>query len=77
MGKNQEALDYLQKSYNKASEMPKENAAENAAHLGEVLWAMGKQNQATELFKKALHDYPDNELVKSAVKQFAPGLLKK
>ena len=77
MGKNQEALDYLQKSYTKASEMSAENAAENMAHLGEVLGAMGKQTQATELFKKALHDYPDSEPVKKAAKQFAPGLLKK
>ncbi|MGD0958252.1 MAG: tetratricopeptide repeat protein [Methylomonas sp.] len=77
MGNNQEALDYLQKSHAKASDMTEVNAAGNIAHLGEVLWATGKQKQATELFNKASHDYPDNELVKKASKQFAPGLSKK
>lgn len=71
MGNNQEALDNLQKAYTKASEMSKNDAAENTTHLGEVFWAIGNQNQATELFKKALHDYPDSELVKKAAIQFA------
>jgi tetratricopeptide (TPR) repeat protein len=77
MGKNQEALDYLQKSYAKKDELSPENIPEVSAHLGEVLWKTGKQKQATELFKKTLRDYPESKIVKETVKRFAPGLLKK
>jgi WD40 repeat protein len=77
MGKNQEALDYLQKSHAKKDQLSPEAIAEGSAHLGEVLWKTGKQNQAMELFKNALHDYPESEIVKKTVKQFAPGLLKR
>ncbi len=77
MDKNQEALDYLQKSHAKKNELSPEAYAEGSAHLGEVLWKTGQQNQATELFEKTLHDYPDSEIVKKTAKQFAPELVKK
>ncbi len=45
---------------------------EIAAHLGEVLWAMGKKQQARELLEDALKRKPDDALLKQTVKRLAP-----
>jgi len=37
--------------------------AEVAAHLGEVLWMMGEQTEALEIWRKALEQQPDSEHV--------------
>jgi tetratricopeptide (TPR) repeat protein len=55
LGNNEKALGYLQKAYDKQQEH------EIAAHLAEVLWALGKKDEAKKLFNKALKDAPDNE----------------
>lgn len=77
IGNNQEALDYLQKSLAKKDKLLPGGIAETTAHLGEVLAKTGKQNEARKLLKNALRDYPDNQLILGAVKQFAPDLLQK
>jgi tetratricopeptide (TPR) repeat protein len=73
MGKHSESIEYLRKAYANinVSEFP-DAAAETAAHLGEVLWISGNKDEAKAVFEKALQDFPENEKVKKAVKQFLP-----
>ena len=33
------------------------------AHLGEVLWAMGREDDAREMWQKGLVDMPDSEVI--------------
>ncbi|UVJ44792.1 tetratricopeptide repeat protein [Pseudomonas sp. LS1212] len=40
---------------------------EVAAHLGEVLWANGKQREARKVWSKALKDQPDSPILRSTV----------
>lgn len=46
--------------------------AEIAAHLGEVLWAAGRQDEAKKVWAAALKDNPANELLLATVKKFSP-----
>jgi tetratricopeptide (TPR) repeat protein len=55
LGNNEKALDYLQQAYEKQPEN------EIAAHLAEVLWALGRKDEAKKLFNKAIKDAPDDE----------------
>ena len=54
-GKLPEALDYLRRAYDKQRE------AEIAAHLAEVLWLSGKQDEAKAVFKEAFEKTPDDD----------------
>jgi tetratricopeptide (TPR) repeat protein len=54
-GKSEQALRYLEQAYAKQ----KEN--EIAAHLAEVLWAVGRKDEAKKLFDKAFKAAPDDE----------------
>ncbi len=49
------ALDYLQRAYAKQQEN------EIAAHLAEVLWVLGKKDEANKLFKEAIENAPMDE----------------
>ncbi len=69
LGRNQEALGYLQRSYDLRPD------AEIAAHLGEVLWVLGRQEEAQKLWTNALREHAKNELLKSTVKRLAPVIL--
>ncbi|MNP43370.1 Tetratricopeptide repeat protein [compost metagenome] len=40
---------------------------EVAAHLGEVLWAQGKQREARKVWSNALKDQPDSPILRSTV----------
>jgi tetratricopeptide (TPR) repeat protein len=40
---------------------------EVAAHLGEVLWANGKQREAKKVWAKALQDQPDSPILRSTL----------
>jgi tetratricopeptide (TPR) repeat protein len=55
LGNNEKALDYLLQAYEKQPEN------EIAAHLAEVLWALGRKDEAKKLFNKAIKDAPDDE----------------
>jgi len=55
LGNNVKALEYLQQAYQKQQEN------EIAAHLAEVLWVLGRKDEARELFNKAIKDAPDDE----------------
>ena len=48
---------------------------EVAAHLGEVLWQAGSEARAREIWLKALQDEPDNDVLRAALKRFAPDAL--
>jgi len=55
LGNNEKALEYLQRAYEKQQEN------EIAAHLAEVLWALGRKDEARELFNKAIKAAPEDE----------------
>jgi tetratricopeptide (TPR) repeat protein len=55
LGNTEKALGYLQQAYEKQQEN------EIAAHLAEVLWALGRKDEAKKLFNKAIKDAPDDE----------------
>ncbi|WP_245549400.1 tetratricopeptide repeat protein [Methylomicrobium album] len=54
-GKTEQALRYLEQAYAKQ----KEN--EIAAHLAEVLWVLGRKEDAKKLFDRAFKETPDDE----------------
>lgn len=55
LGNYEKALSYLQQAYEKLPEN------EIAAHLAEVLWVLGRKDEAEKLFNKAIKDSPDDE----------------
>ncbi|HEY3700446.1 MAG TPA: tetratricopeptide repeat protein [Spongiibacteraceae bacterium] len=69
LGNIQSARDWLEKAY---AAFPD---PEVAAHLGEVLWQAGNEKRAREIWSKALQETPDNELVRAALKRYAPDAL--
>lgn len=66
MGKLDMAVDYLRKAYTAQAD------PDIAAHLGEVLWKQGKQNEAKEVWQSALREHPENESLLSTTKKFLP-----
>ena len=60
-----EARSKLQKAYDMTGD------AEIAAHLGEVMWAMGDRETATSLWNKARKDEPDNKVLKETMLRLA------
>ncbi|WP_029919647.1 tetratricopeptide repeat protein [Nevskia soli] len=62
-GRPQDALPLLQKAY---SEFPD---SEVAAHLGEVLWAVGSKDQAHSLLTQASKADPDNAQLRDTLKR--------
>lgn len=66
LGNLDEARKYLK------SALDKRNDAEIAAHLGEVLWMLGDKAGAESVWKRALQDTPDNELLMGTIKKFKP-----
>lgn len=64
MGNHKEALDFLQRAYARRPD------PEIAAHLGEVMWAKGKKSEAEQLWRSALLEHGDNELLQETVKRF-------
>ena len=60
MGREAEALSYLEQANALMSD------PEISAHLGEVLWASGEQDQARALFDRALQEFPQNAVLQAA-----------
>jgi tetratricopeptide (TPR) repeat protein len=54
LGNYQKSLDYLRQAYELSAD------AEIAAHLTEVLWASGHQDEAREIWRKAVEEDPDS-----------------
>ncbi len=69
LGKNEDALGHLKRAYELRPE------AEIAAHLGEVLWVLGHQDEAGKLWAESLREHPKNEVLQNTVKRLAPAIL--
>lgn len=65
-GDLQGALAPLQRAYGMRPD------PEIAAHLGEVLWSMGKRDDAQKLWSDAARANPQNEVLANAIKKFIP-----
>jgi Flp pilus assembly protein TadD len=57
--RNEEALPYLQRAHERAAD------PEISLHLGEVLWALGRNDEARKTWEDALARAPDNEPLKA------------
>jgi Flp pilus assembly protein TadD len=65
-GELPEALSYLERSYGKQED------PEIAAHLGEVLWTMGRQDDARRLLSDAQKKFPSNAVLSETVRRLIP-----
>ena len=65
-GDLQGALVPLQRAYGMRPD------PEIAAHLGEVLWSIGKRDDAQKLWRDAAQANPQNEVLANAIKKFIP-----
>lgn len=61
LGRFEEALTNLRRAY---AVFPD---AEVASHVGEVLWMMGREQEAVEVWRGALENQPDSDLIKEVV----------
>lgn len=66
LGRHQEALDYLQRAF------AAQEDAEIAAHLAEVLAALGREEEAREIWQKGAGLDPDNRAIQRLREQFGP-----
>lgn len=64
MGRSQEGLDFLQRAYDQRPD------PEIAAHLGEVLWAVGQRESAIKIWYDTLKAHPNNEVLQGTIKRF-------
>lgn len=58
------ALDYLQRAYDLYPD------TEIAAHLGEVLWQLGRQQQAIAVWREAFARDPDHDVLNETIARF-------
>jgi tetratricopeptide (TPR) repeat protein len=63
MGKTKDALDWLQRAFAARPD------AEIAAHLGEVLWALGRREEAERVLQDAAKKDPGNEALANTLKR--------
>ena len=68
LGEYEVALDYLQRAY-RAFPDP-----EVAAHLGEVLWVMGRDSAAVAIWSRALGDSPDHKILLETIQRLGVNL---
>ncbi|CAM3755762.1 tetratricopeptide repeat protein [Parendozoicomonas haliclonae] len=68
LGNYPEAEQYLRRAYSLFKE-DDAGIAEVAAHLGEVLWVQGKQDEARAVWNKALEYQSDDEILKSTIER--------
>ena len=66
LGETQVALDFLRKAYDAFDDQ------EIAAHLGEVLWVTGQQEEAAIIWRNALEKAPDSQVIKDVMRRFLP-----
>ncbi|MGZ5576564.1 MAG: tetratricopeptide repeat protein [Methylobacter sp.] len=67
LGRFELALDYLERAYAKQEE------GEIAAHLAEVLWALGRKEDARRIFNKAIKKSPEDEYLLGFQKRLLSG----
>ncbi len=63
-GKSAEALDYLERAYDIDGD------PEIAAHLGEVLWSLGRDGEANIVWALALQSYPRHQVLLETIERF-------
>ena len=68
LGNLDAALRYLQKAYKDRAD------AEIAAHLGEVLWKMKRQDEALKIWREGLNTAPNNETLQETLQRLKPAL---
>ncbi len=66
LGRLDEALEYLRRAAALSDDV------EVAAHLGEVLWVAGRQEEAREVWDNALEHTPDDQRLLEVIKRFVP-----
>ena len=69
MGRTSESLDYLHRAYAMRPD------ADIAAHLGEVLWSSGQQDEARKVWTDALKENAQNPALQATVKRLSPVIL--
>jgi tetratricopeptide (TPR) repeat protein len=69
MGNTAEAVKTLRRAFALRQD------AEVGAHLGEVLWADGKRDEAQKIWSDLLKGHPANETLRGTLKRLAPSLL--
>jgi len=69
MGRTREAIVQLRRAFELRPE------GEVGAHLGEVLWADGKRDEAQKIWSNLLKETPVGDTLKDTVKRLAPSLL--
>ena len=65
MGRLEEAVEFLQRAFTLSDD------PEVAAHLGEVLWVMGRQDAARKIWDTALLTTPDDEMLLEVINRFS------
>lgn len=65
-GDLEEAREYLERAYDMAPD------PEIAAHLGEVLWQLGRRDQAREIWQSALAQHPDHPVLRETMERLLP-----
>lgn len=65
-GKLPEALQVLQRAFAKLPD------GEIAAHLGEVMWALGRRDEALAVWREAAKAHPTTEVLTATIKRLAP-----
>ena len=66
LGEYDKAIDLLRKALSHF------NDAEIAAHLGEVLWVSGNQEEATSVWNEALEKSPNDPMLQEVMQRFIP-----
>jgi tetratricopeptide (TPR) repeat protein len=66
LGRLEEAVSYLEKA------RALRNDPEIAAHLGEVLWMLGRKDDARQIWNTALEQHPQDTRILDAIKRLAP-----
>ena len=67
LGNLDQALDFLQKAYNSLPD------AEIAAHLSEVLWQLGRKDEARNLWNEVLKSSPTHKIIKETINRLDQG----
>jgi tetratricopeptide (TPR) repeat protein len=66
LGKLDKSAEYLQRAFLSNPD------PEIAAHLGEVLWAQGKKEEAKKILLESIKGNPENDALRTVVKKFFP-----
>lgn len=68
MGKPREAESYLRRALDQLQD------GEIAAHLGEVLWALGRRQEALQVWQQAFDEDPDHDYLRRTLERHAVSL---